>query len=701
MNHPLRTLSGITLVAILFAAAVWFLYAPGLRGPFVYDDVDNIVNNPYVRLTAVTPGNFSQILKSPNPTRPLANTTFALNYYFGRYDPRGYRFVNLAIHLCSALLVFLIARITPGLDGRQGTGTAFLAAALWLVNPVHTQSVTYIVQRMNALSAMFVLLALACYIPARRMQMAGGKGFRPMILLAGTGISGLCGLASKEAAAILPGLLLLYEWFFLQNLSRAWLKKQLVWISMVVMFLMIAAFVYLKGQPLRELMRHYETQAFTPGQRLLTEPRVILYYLTLLLYPHPSRLNLDYDFPLSSSLTTPAVTLPAILALMALFLAAACTAKKHRLFAFAILWFLATLAIESSVVGLALIFEHRTYLPSVFFAIAATRFLTSRIRPAAVGVLTVCLLIALFAAGTVQRNRVWSDPIIFWQDCVRKSPGKAIPCNNLGLAYKEAGGLDNALLFLNRALAIRKTKLGEKHPDVAESLNNIGLVYYRQRNHDRALACFQEALAILCPVPGDGGGSRLFEVYNNMGLAFDGKGDPDAALYYYQQALEMERADGGVENLDTASIYNNLGGAWYGRGDYEKALAAYHRALDVRMALLGDRHPLIAETCNNIGLVHGDRGDYEAALGYYRQALDIELAALGENHPMTAATYFNLGLVSYARGDYGTAIVYMRKVLDVYSGILDRRHPYIQTAASILNEALNKTATAPLKPSTP
>ncbi|MEW6078378.1 MAG: tetratricopeptide repeat protein [Thermodesulfobacteriota bacterium] len=690
MNQSLRTLSAIILVAAVFTAAVWYLYAPALRAPFVFDDMANIVNNPGIRLTAVTRDNLVNILKSPNPARPLANASFALNYYIGRYDVAGYRLVNLAIHIFSALLVFLVARLTPGPDAKQGAGTAFLAAALWLVNPVHTQSVTYIVQRMNALSAMFVLLAMVCYITARRLQRQGRTGYRPLILLAGTALSGLCGLAAKETAAILPVLLLLYEWFFFQDLSRAWLKKQLAWIGPAALAAVVAALVLTAGHPFEKLAGMYAKLDFTPGQRLLTEPGVILYYLTLLLFPHPDRLNLDYDFPLSYCLVNPVVTLPAILALAALTAVAVVAAGKHRLYAFSVFWFLAALAIESSFLGLALIFEHRTYLPSVFPAIAAAHFLTRRIKPAPAGAIAVCLLIALCAWGTYRRNRVWADPLVFWQDTVRKSPDKAIPCNNLGLAYKEAGGLDNALFFLNKALRIRKEQLGETHPDVAESLSNIGLVYYRQGNFDQALACHQEALGILQTVFG-AGSRHLFEIHSHIGLALDGKGDSDAALYYYQQALEMERAGGDDENLNTAAIYNNLGSAWYNRGDGEKALAVFHRALAIRIRLLGERHPHVAESFNNIGLAYGSRGDYETAIGYYRQALDIELETLGENHPMTAATYFNLGLVSHARGDYPQAVFYMRRVVDLYADALGRHHPYLETAASILNEAQRKS----------
>ena len=689
MIKAFRPFPGTIPVLAVLAVAGWLLYMPALRAPFVFDDLPQILENPHIRITDAPADLPARLLKCRYPNRPLAYISFALNYYYHQYDPAGYRAVNVIIHILTAFLVFLLARLTPGAGDEKPLLIPFLAAALWLVNPVHTQSVTYIVQRMNALAAMFVLLALCAYVQARRLQSDGKSGFSPVSLFVVAGISGLCGIASKENAAILPVIILLYEWYFFQDLDRNRIKKHLAWIGIGGILLVITALVYTGGNPLARLAGMYEIQDFTPGQRLLTEPRVIIYYLTLIFFPDPDRLNLDYDFIPSLSLFSPLSTLAALAALLALTVVALYTARRLRLFSFTLAWFLVTLAIESSFVGLALIFEHRTYLPSVFPAIMTTSFLVRRLRPAPVGILAVVAAIAACGYATVQRNRVWDDNLAFWQDNVRKSPGKAIPCNNLGLAYKEIGDFDKALYFSRKALALREAKFGADHPEVADSLSNVGLVYQGLGEYDRALAYHFKALSIARAVFGRQS-RELFEIYNNIGIAYDGKGDFDQAIYYYQQALDIDRGISNGESLPAAAVYNNLGGAWYNKGGVEKAIGYYEKSLAIRTKLLGFQHPAVAECYNNIGLALGSRGRFAAAISCYRKALDIEMSVLGMNSYVTAVTIFNLGLTCHAAGDYDRASFYMRKVLSLYGETLGRHHPYILTAESILQEALKR-----------
>ncbi len=696
MIKPLiRSFSAITPTMLVLAVVGWFLYAPAFHAPFVFDDLPQIIENPHIRITGYSSDIPARLMNCRNPNRFLAYATFALNYYVHQYDVAGYRVVNVVIHIITAFLVFLTARLTLDPGGRKRSVLLpLLAAALWLVNPVHTQSVTYIVQRMNAMAAMFTLLALCCFVRARLMQRSGKHGLKPILLYAGVGFSGLCGLAAKETAAILPVVMLLYEWYFFQDLDHNWMKKQLAWISAVLVLLVIISLVYMGGHPVDKLTGMYGSQDFTPGQRLLTEPRVVLYYLTLLFFPHPTRLNLDYNFPLSLSLLNPATTLPAILALLGLVVAAAYTAKKHRLCSFAIAWFLVTLVIESSFIGLALVFEHRTYLPSVFPVIAVTCFLVRRVKPLPVGVMIVIAAIILCGYNTYQRNRVWDNALAFWQDNVRKSPDKALSNNNLGLVYKEIGALDKAMFYSKKALMLKTAEFGETHPEVADSLSNVGLVYYRQGEYDKALSCHLKALAIQKAAFGQYD-HRLLEIYSNIGIAYDGKGDFDKAIHYYRLALDLERGLSEMENLRSASIYNNLGSVWYNKGNHEKAIAGFKQSLAIRKKVLGDRCREVAESYNNLGLAHAGMGDYRTALSYYQQALDIELEVLGVHHYSTTTTFFNLGLTCYAREDYDKAAFYMQKVLVLYRETLGRNHPWILTAQSILDKALMKSNRQP------
>ena len=125
---------------------------------------------------------------------------------------------------------------------------------------------------------------------------------------------------------------------------------------------------------------------------------MVILYLSLLIYPHPNRLNLDYDFPLSHSLIDPLTTLLALVAIIGLLAWSFWLAKKDRLITFCLLWYFGNLVIESSIIGLEIIFEHRTYLPSMMIilmaAILADRYLRSNVLKIA----TICAITLIFSA---------------------------------------------------------------------------------------------------------------------------------------------------------------------------------------------------------------------------------------------------------------------------------------------------------------
>jgi hypothetical protein len=135
--------------------------------------------------------------------------------------------------------------------------------------------------------------------------------------------------------------------------------------------LAIVALMYLGTHPVEKILSGYKARDFTPAQRVLTQFRVVIFYITLLIFPHPSRLNLDHDFPISNSLIDPVTTILSIGVIVGLMGLAIYKGKKERLLSFCILWFLANLVIESSVIGLEIIFEHRMYLPFMLLSLMA------------------------------------------------------------------------------------------------------------------------------------------------------------------------------------------------------------------------------------------------------------------------------------------------------------------------------------------
>jgi tetratricopeptide (TPR) repeat protein len=465
-----------------------------------------------------------------------------------------------------------------------------------MLHPLHTQSVGYIVQRMTSLAVLFYLLSMLCYVRAR---LTPENAPRRIALYGIGGLAGLLALGSKEIAATLPLFIYLYEWFFLQNLDRRWLRRSLPWLAGVCIISAAIALVFIGSRdPVGEILAPYSDGRISAGQRLLTQTRVVWFYISLLFWPAPSRLNLDHDFPFSFSLLAPTATLPAVLALAGLLAFAIFIARRDALSAYAVLWFLGNLVIESSVIRLETIFEHRTYLPSVMpvVALAALVFRWLKRKRAAAAVLSAVAL--LWAGWTWQRSQVWGDAVALWQDCVNKSPAKARPYNNLGSALSERNRLPDAAANFQKAIDLRPNyadahynlgyawvRLGRLHDGVQQLLeairlepgnhmahNNIGVAYLLQENYPEAIWHLKHAVEL----------APEFETArNNLAVALKGNGDLEGAIYHLEQAIRI--------NPSYAEAYNNLGLALKEQGKFRQAVENFSRALTINPAYAAAR----------------------------------------------------------------------------------------------------------------
>ena len=551
LNFTLKTsLAGLTVFL------VFLIYSSNLAGPFVFDDGSNIKNNPAIRLTQLSwSGLKDAASKSPLSNRPLAYISFALNYYFHSYHTVGFRLVNILIHMSAGGFLFLFIKTTlglPALQSRFGNSRwlPYIAVLIWLIHPLHIQSVTYIVQRMNSMASMFYILAMLCYTRARLTQSPTIK----WLLAAACLMSGILALGTKETAATLPCFILLYEWFFFQDLSREWLKRHLPFLIGVFILLIGVSLIYLDGHPFERILSRYELLNFTLTQRVVTEFRVVILYLSLLIYPHPNRLNLDYDFPISHSLIDPITTLAALMVIVGLIGIACLLAKKDRLISFCLLWYFGNLVIESSLIGLELVFEHRTYLPSMLISLMVTVLADRVVRSKYLKIATICAITMVFSVWTYERNMIWSNAVTLWGDTVRKSPQKVRPHNNLGNALKSQGKIEEAIVHFNQALQI--------NPAYAKAYNNLGTALAAQGKTEEAIKHFGIALSI---DPGNA------EAHSNIGVALAAQGKIEKAIAHFKAALNLKP--------DHAKVHSNLGAAFVHKGQFREALKHFQIAL--------------------------------------------------------------------------------------------------------------------------
>jgi len=581
-----------TLLLSLLAIVVILIYADTLTTPFIFDDLNNIQSNPHIRVPALSFENLAWAgFNSPEGRRPVANISFALNYYFNGYNLVGYHVVNILVHLACGIFLYFLAQATlqtPALRSRYEKfgWIPFFTAFIWLVHPLQTQSVAYIVQRMNSMAAMFYVLSMLFYVKFRLSEASRAK----WPLLAGCVITAFLAFGTKEITATLPLFIILYEWYFFQELSAQWAKRNFLLLGGVFLLFILIALVYLDYNPIAKILKGYGTRDFTPLQRVLTESRVVIFYISLLLWPNPSRLNLDHEFALSYSLLNPATTLVAITAIIGLIAFAILIARKEPLLSFGIIWFFGNLVIESSVIGLELVFEHRNYLPSMFAILAIVCLAFRYLKHALPAAVALSLVGALFCVWTLERNKVWADEITLYRDSAAKSPGKARPHNNLGAALSRKGLFPEAIEQYRAALRIK--------PEYSDAHYNLGYALAKTGKLDEGISHFREAVRIK---------PNQVKYLNNLGVALSIKGNYSEASDYFKKALKINPSD--------ADVHNNIGMVYKNQGDPDAAMQHFSTAIDLDPQNVG--------AINNLGVMLMENGQLEAARKHFARALEI------------------------------------------------------------------------------
>jgi hypothetical protein len=435
----------VTLSGLLTLAA----YTLGLPGGFVYDDLPNLVDNPRMAVNSLADLWPAVTTGTSGPTgRPVSLLTFGLNHLLaGGHAPLHYKLTNLALHLLTGgLLYLLLIRFARAADTAPrpdhafltARGVAGLAAALWLLSPLHVSTVLYTVQRMTLLAALFTVAGLLCYAHGRDRMLAGRSGW-PWI-----GATVLLfwplATASKENGALLLPLALAVEWLVYRWRGTAGQRRAL---GLGFALLLVPGGVVLAAliSDPSWLISGYDLRPFTLGERLLTETRALWFYIGLTLLPDIGAMGLFHDdFPLSTGLLTPPSTLVALLGLALLATLVFVLRRKAPLTALGLAIFLIGHALESTVLPLLLVFEHRNYLPAAgLLLVVADGFnrLATRWPSPLYKALPLLLLVGLGAA-TALRASQWGDPLTMLEWEVTHHPTSALARHHLGDAYATA-----------------------------------------------------------------------------------------------------------------------------------------------------------------------------------------------------------------------------------------------------------------------
>ncbi|HEX4415378.1 MAG TPA: tetratricopeptide repeat protein, partial [Lacipirellulaceae bacterium] len=657
------------MVATILGFAIAAVYGHALHAPFLFDDQISITENPSIQSlwppvgTSDQPGPLNPPLDLPTSGRPLANLSFAINYFIGGFNPLGYHVVNVVIHFLSTCLLFAVVRRTlrlPYFNGRFDVDASWLALAaalLWALHPLQTEAVIYTTQRTELMMALFYLATIYCslrYWSADNASLPPEKSSRTSWLSLAV-LSCACGMASKEVMASAPIIVLLFERTFIAgSIAKAFRESRPLYIGLFATWIVLFA-LNIGGPRSGSAGFHFDVPAY---QWWLTQCEVLLMYLKLAIWPSP--LLCEYELPyFKTALEAGPYLIPVLL----LGVVTLVLLVQNRPSGF-LLTFVAAVLAPTFIVPILTetAAERRMYLPLaslVVLAIVGSYLLIQNLRTHyaarqstrwSLAVPAVAMVVAILG-GVASASRLsdYYDEIKLWRQVEQAQPNNYLAHYNLGLllnyagqqaesfdelraavdanpnypnarsalgfALIHAGRLPEAIDSLNAALAINPNHVG--------ALNNLGIALVQMGRPAEAVDVLQQALRV---------DPHHADARNNLGRALTAAGRPDEA----RKLLEGLKSD----SPDDPDVLNNLGSTLAAQGQLPEAIATYKRALELR--------PDFASAHNNLAIALFNSGDVSGAVEHFRRFLEL--------NPNDAAAHFNLGNVVAAQGDFKQAV---------------------------------------------
>lgn len=562
-------LHGVLLLAPIFllACVAFLFYYPSLHYSFQFDDVANIHKVFSIRFLTLKEAWFSS-------QRWIAFWLNAVSYSFSGFNPYYFRLFNVLFHITTGVLVYFFVYLTQsskaGLSqvfNRRMLLFTYCVAALFLLHPVQTQTVSYVIQgRMEGLATLFVFAVCITYILAARAKNISIKmvWYSMMFVLAALS----CG--TKEITIVAPLLVLCTDWFFISKGDWQSLKKRLpiiaaltvLIVGLYMYFLKPGFFLKLFGLKMEARSNIGNLLTEKPGEKILplhfliSQFKVILHYIVM--YFWPFNISVEYDWKLVSHFFALDCIAPlCVLLALASWIGYRLYCNKTDELSFYALWFAIAVAPRSSIIPSSeLLADYKTYLAS--FGILAIigmgivyiidYYLShvherTRIMLAYLAASLLCVPVGFL---TTHRNMVWRSNEEFWANIVENAPGKARAYNNLGVALSEKGKIQEAIPLYKKAIAMDRN-----YPDPC---NNLAVAYSLTGKTNLAIETLKHAIKLYPYSP---------ETYNNLASLLISQKKFDEAEKFLGMALQLRSHYG--------KAYYNLGKIYLEKGDKEKA----------------------------------------------------------------------------------------------------------------------------------
>ena len=618
----------------LLCLAGMVVYANSFRGVLIFDDLPVIVRNPQLH-HLWPPGD---VLwgppQSPVAGRPVPSLSLALNYAIGQERVWGYHAVNVSLHVLSGLLLMGILRRTlqlPRWSSRfagSADSLAAIIALIWLVHPLQTESVTYVVQRTELLVGFFYLLTLYC-------GLRGWHSPRPAAWSAAAVLASALGMCSKEVMVSAPLAVLLYDRTFQSGSFRGALRRRPGLYTGSAATWLILAVIIAAGPRSESIGFDHGISAL---DYLRTQAGVIVHYLRLALWPHPLVITYS-DWPQARTWTE---VLPQGLFILAVLGATIIALVRRSWLGFIGAWFFMILAPTSSFVPIAteIVAERRMYLPLAAVVTlvvilaregglrAAWTLALPRRSMGIAGIVVAASLVAAMGYATIDRNHDYHSAIAMWQDVIAKRPAELHARNNLGLELRKEGDLEGAARQFNEALRVR--------PDFAPAHFNLGLMAELNARLPEAIEHYSAALR----AKPDYAEARfhLAETRFQWGNLLMRQGELGAARSQFEGLLELEPDSGGG--------HNSLGLVLRKQREFAAARTHLLRAIEI--------NPNLAEAWLNLGALHVELGEYDEGIARMRHGLELK---------PDADWHFYLGRVLVSRKLFDQAAVHFAEAL--------------------------------------
>jgi len=583
------------LAPLLILAAGVAVYVNGFPGVFLFDDHRQIVDNPRIR--DIWP--LGPLLAR---RRPVVDLTLALNYAVHGLNVGGYHLLNLTIHVFAGLLLYGVLRRTMNLPrirdryGALGRPLALLPALLWVVHPLQTQSVTYIIQRAESLMGLCFLATLYCVV-------RGYDSSRKAAWFALAVAACALGMGTKAVMVTAPLVVLLYDYTFLSRSLRELARRRWALYVGFVTTLLIPAATGVIGGVLSPAPRHGATVGFafddvTPMQYLATQPGVIVQYLRLSILPYAQ--CIDYAWRLAKDVSDVAIPALTVLALAAATVVA--LIRRHWL-GFVGAWFLVILAPTSSFIPiLDPLVEHRMYLPLAAVLVAAVmggRWLLRQVFRAAsskqrsgriVGAVVASACVITLGGLTVRRNLDYHSELAMWTDAVATRPRNPRAHNAHGIALAHLDRHRDAITSYTRAL--------ELNPVYTEAQFNLASALFKTGQVDPTIEAYQRTIQL---------DPTHVRARVNVSQALYMAGRSDEALKVIREALAIDPTN--------APAHVNHGNLLFAMAKPDEAIRAFHEAIRLDPAEATARH--------NLGNTLQQQGRINEAADVLREAVRI------------------------------------------------------------------------------